>query len=443
MINDSLELSAPEGFNSYTWNNGSLGKSIMVNSPGLYFVTYADDKGCFTSSSPIQVIKGCLDSLDNIILNPADSIVVCSAQDAVIECVTAASYQWSTGDVQVQTSIEISGWYTVTVTDFCNNVWHDSIFVDFRDIDLLVSGDTIAPDEQAVLVSNNDNTIWYDIANPLEAIDTGRIFQTPALSETTTYIALLEQLLSSTTGNVGEKNFDFSNLYSANTIDGALVFVVSQPITITSIKTWTDTPGRRRIIINVFGEESSVYAQDFILEEGNNTLALNTYLLPGTYKIRTDVAVNQQELGYRAPRLARTFMKTQYPYTLGNAIEIITSEQGDLYYYYFYDWAVEYDFLYCYATEEVTAIVDRTLSDSDVQDTWSLSPNPTSHMITWSSTTQASAHITLYTLSGQVVWTVECASGEHLDISHLAGGLYIAVIRSLGKTSYQKLVKYE
>lgn len=43
---DEMTLAVPTGFNSYLWNNGSTGNSILVNIAGDYSVTVTNDKGC-------------------------------------------------------------------------------------------------------------------------------------------------------------------------------------------------------------------------------------------------------------------------------------------------------------------------------------------------------------------------------------------------------------
>lgn len=51
-----LMINAPDGFNSYTWQNGSLLKSIEVKEPGNYSVTITDYCG-LTKADTIKVVK--------------------------------------------------------------------------------------------------------------------------------------------------------------------------------------------------------------------------------------------------------------------------------------------------------------------------------------------------------------------------------------------------
>lgn len=65
---DPLLINAGSGFLSYLWNTGSIDSSISVSSVGTYYVTVADQNGCFsTDTIVVEVcIHTSLENSDNI-----------------------------------------------------------------------------------------------------------------------------------------------------------------------------------------------------------------------------------------------------------------------------------------------------------------------------------------------------------------------------------------
>lgn len=108
---DSLTLTAPEGFRSYSWNNGSTSRSIVVRDARTYSVQVVFENGCTFVSAPFAVTTLPL---------PNPSIVVDGPQLSTAD--EHASYQWlrdgqpisgATGRTYIATS---NGHYSVVVT---------------------------------------------------------------------------------------------------------------------------------------------------------------------------------------------------------------------------------------------------------------------------------------------------------------------------------------
>jgi len=55
-LDDVVTLTAPDGYRSYTWNDGSVARSITTGDSGAYVVTVVDEFGCIGSSDTAHVI---------------------------------------------------------------------------------------------------------------------------------------------------------------------------------------------------------------------------------------------------------------------------------------------------------------------------------------------------------------------------------------------------
>lgn len=103
-------LSAPSGFGSYTWSNGSVGQNISAGA-GTYTVTVANGD-CSLESLPFTVTTQ--PSPEPVISGPEFSCGGALAQLSTLE--SYAGYTWSNGSATPTISVG-TGTYTVTVTN--------------------------------------------------------------------------------------------------------------------------------------------------------------------------------------------------------------------------------------------------------------------------------------------------------------------------------------
>lgn len=119
-IGQNNTLTAPVGYDSYLWQDGSTLSSYVVTSPGRYFVTVVE-QGC-NNSDTVEIIKVGT-AITNFLpvdtsICYSDKIIVCSRQ---VE--NAYSYLWSNGSSGSCTDIDRPGIYTLRLTnsDGCSN----------------------------------------------------------------------------------------------------------------------------------------------------------------------------------------------------------------------------------------------------------------------------------------------------------------------------------
>lgn len=429
---NSISLKSIDGQKSYLWNTGSTSAQINVTKAGKYFVKMTDSTGCVIIPKPISVVSGCFDASKKLI-NESTNIKICKGDQIEIPAIKAASYQWSTGKSSQSIYVEFSGLYTLTATDFCDNKKTDSIFVEAISIIWNVKNDTVKKGEKAILTSNKKETIWYNANDKNTPIFIGDTLKTSPLDVTSNYFAKTSEIIDFKSATVGEKAFPNTDFYGSNSTAGGLVFNVEKPCIIRSVVVNTDTKGKRLILITD-KEGKLIFSKDFVLNAGINRLILNATLKPGVqYKMITDEKININELGYKSPRLVRTFNNTAFPYDINDVITIASSTFGAVYYYYFYDWEIEYDQVECTSElREVIAYVETSSSIQSSEDIegMTLFPNPADDQIFIKrAALNDPAVVTISDTQGKIHIRSELKN-QYINLSLLAKGLYIVTVNT-------------
>lgn len=121
---DSLVLDAGAGFNSYTWNNGTIAQFNTVYTAGYYSVVATNQEGC-KSADTMRVV--------NVFVNPQPNLgtdsIICAGTRRIINAGVFAQYNWNTGSTASTISVTTTGLYSVAVTDKNNCKGSDSLFI--------------------------------------------------------------------------------------------------------------------------------------------------------------------------------------------------------------------------------------------------------------------------------------------------------------------------
>lgn len=118
---DSVTLSAPDGYASYLWTDGSTGKSFVVDAPGIYSVTVTNTTGCEGSGEITITQKAPL--APRIV--PDGRPGLCPGDSLRLEATAGfQGYLWSTGETTPFIWVKQAGSYSVTVfdADSCSDV---------------------------------------------------------------------------------------------------------------------------------------------------------------------------------------------------------------------------------------------------------------------------------------------------------------------------------
>ncbi len=109
---DIVVLDAGAGYSSYTWSTSSTSRTTQVSQTGTYEVTVTNAYGCEASD---QVY---VEFFESPVVEITGDTEVCEGETANLDAGAGySSYQWSTGSSSSNISVQIGGYYDVTVTD--------------------------------------------------------------------------------------------------------------------------------------------------------------------------------------------------------------------------------------------------------------------------------------------------------------------------------------
>lgn len=145
--NESGIITAPVGFNAYSWSSGQSTRAIEIFDPGTYEVTVVDDLGCRGSASVMA---------DTVSIPQPDILggdYICETGTRLLFTQPFIAYEWSTGDSSAAVTISRPGIYNLTVTDVngCRNTAITSIRLQRDPEPSIIGDDVLCPGESVEL----------------------------------------------------------------------------------------------------------------------------------------------------------------------------------------------------------------------------------------------------------------------------------------------------
>lgn len=170
---------------------------------------------------------------------------------------------------------------------------------------------------------------WYDADEGGELLGEGRSLLVPVEGAPRTVYAQVTPRKK--TGRLG--NEDGGSIQAGNTSLG-LRFDAYVPFTLRSVKVYAEEPGGRLIKLTK--------------PDGSGTTKIASIPVPGEVRLDLNIHVEPgegYELALQAGKpLLFNVGGTAYPYEVPGVLSINSSTGGPVFYYYFYDWEIEYDF---------------------------------------------------------------------------------------------------
>ena len=302
----------------------------------------------------------------NVQLNPSSSVVDFTADNqttcsGIINFSTSisgfSSFHWDFGDGTTSTEQNPShiypteGTYSVKlVYEICGE--DDSLVkIDFINIDLndapTVSDVSTCEGATSFTLDatpvNNGSIVWY--SSLFDSLDTGNSYTTPVLSNTTQYYA--QEINSSISEYVGKSDNSGGGGYFNS--DRYLIFDAYQDFTLKSVLVYSDSYGIRNIAVKD-DNGTLIHQSNIAIDAGEHRVDLN-YDIPAG-------ADYQLKIESSNPDLYRNNDGINFPYNIADVLSIKQSDVGVNYYYYFYDWEIEYSSPCVSNMAEVNAIVN-------------------------------------------------------------------------------------
>lgn len=440
---ESTDLTAPSGY-TYQWSNGENSQSITVTEAGTYNVTISDASGCEGVSANIQIE---VDPALDVQLEVGGSLAFCEGGSVILTASEGASYQWSNGEMTQSIMAQDAGVYSVMVEGLCDFYPSEEVTVEVFSVEEpLVENDTIYEVSTATLEASGESPHWYAVPSGGVPLFVGPVFTTPELDATTTYYVEDLALFDGGMGAVGPTEQAGSSQYNGNTYNGGLYFDAADDFILQTVTVFTDTEATRTI--ELLDESGAVIAsKNVLIAEGSSAVLLDFLVPEGqNYTLTTNGDMNQTTLGTNSPRLQRSNEDVEFPYVLENVVTITSSDAGDDFYYYFYNWQVEKVGVECTSDRvavDVVYIEPNSVFGQHGADHWAVFPNPTTGEITIAWDQAQAGQLEVRRLDGALLRTIQIAEGTQqktLSLAGMAKGLYTLVFQNKEGRSYQKVV---
>ncbi|MEI7801616.1 MAG: FG-GAP-like repeat-containing protein [Bacteroidota bacterium] len=433
----SLTLTAPSGFSSYLWSDGSTTQSVSITTLGDYSVQVSN--GACTAYTPSVHVLVDPDNTPSISVSGATTF--CAGGSIDISSTTANTYTWSNGATTQSIQATQSGNYYVIVDGACHPWSSDTVTVTLNVLNPaspVGTDDFIFTGTTATLQATGSDVHWFDALTGGTELATGNSFVTPVLSATTPYYAENRQQFGGAIDSTGQMYHQGSD-YSGSTATNAKTnFDALSDCVIKSVKVYTDTAGVRRFVVLNSGG-GIVDSVSVMVPVDSAEVTLNLSVPMGTgYVITTDGNVNNTNFGYTGPRFKRSNAGAVYPYTINNLISITGNDQNQTYYYYFYKMKVETPNFIC-SSDRITVTAHVWGEGiNTVNDNYSIQifPNPSEGLFNLQ-TTFNYTQLEVTDMLGRKIINTQ-GKMNAIDLSSFAKGSYVLILTDKNNNSVRR-----
>lgn len=436
----SIELTAPDGFDTYTWSTGATETVITVTTPGTYSVVSKDEEGCVSLSNKVTV-SYYVDEQPSITREGADH--VCAGEPVVLHADNVTNPVWSTGATGESITVEASGTYTVTGDAVCieEGVTSDPVDITVYQPDVpsdLAIDFSGVLNETATINLTGDSITWYSDFELQNEIGSGIPWITPPVTEDTYYFATNTTINSGGYAHGGK--LDTSGEGGIPSTYAYSIFDVWETFILKSVDVFVPNEaeeGERHI--QLMTSENEILEEIAVdLTHGMNTILLNWQIPVGS------------DLSLRCPEgnLFRNSGALNYPYPLSDVGEITTSIYGTGYYYFFYNWIIAKDNITCVSEPLEVQILLVNVNEIPELDEFSIAPNPVSQWINTEFTANEAGTLTfhLYNANGAEVKQIQShqvvpgLNKKTINVGQLPRGIYTLQISMNGHQSATKII---
>ncbi|MBP9210019.1 MAG: CRTAC1 family protein [Saprospiraceae bacterium] len=440
-IPDTLLL-IPTGIENPKWNTGWLGDSLAPSGEGIYYYTGIGPDPCEKLSLPVAVIRNPQEVLR---LTHRFDELLCSGTSIELGVNPPGNVQWSTGKNSESIIVDHTGFYFAVSQGFCGPVHSDTLrlLMAPRIDDPEVKPDTLRFRRPAVLTSQDDSTRWYNAPSDSTPIHTGRVFISDTIGESRSFWAENHQSFEypSVRGGLLIPEYE-SSPYHASFLNNQMVFDVYEDLVLDSVTLYTGFPGERTIdLLDALGKR--IATRDVVLSSGKNQVYLGFAIsaAPQSYLLTTNQEKNLLVFGENSPRLYRSDKGFYYPFFIEDKLRIVSSDKGDSYYYYFYDWVIRSKDRKCVGERvEVPVIFAPVGTEERPQTNWSVQIQ--GRMLMLASPGDASAQLDLIAGDGRNVYHTNTRTNQWHELAALPTGLYLVRfhVRGVGVWSRRLLI---
>ena len=441
---ETATLTAPGGFSSYSWSNGTEGEAVTVGETGNYTVLVYDADGCAGISNPIA-IEVYQPEVPSITID--GELKLCEGESVTLICSAAPSYTWSTGATDQAILVTEPGTYSVSVEGECAEptASEDVVIEVFESPVTPEVEDSSIPTPASTTLDFSGNELhWYDSETATNPVFIGNNFETPVLNETTTFWVedVINHGLETAMGGSSQQS---EGQYHNNS-NYWLRFDAYEPIIIQSVKVFANGEGDRSIAV-IDDAGNTLDEVTVNIPDGESTVTLELEAPAGT------------GMGLRSnggnPQLWRDGQGSDldFPYAIGDLATITSTSVSNpnnatSYYYFFYDWTVTTQGVACASdrvpvtvTVEVSGVDDITVLEGALR----VHPNPSEGIVRldWSEFGFGAVTCEVIDMSGRILYSVQANGAAELgvlDLNELPRGVHILKLTGAENSATARIV---
>ncbi len=442
----SVTLSVPEGFSTYSWSNGNAGSSIEVTAAGVYSVVVNDDTGCFATSTPVAVT---VDPVEIPTALAVGDTLFCQGGSVELVSSEASSYSWSNGENTASITVTETGDYTVTTQGLCAEFTSAPVHIEVMAAPAPeVFPDTVILAGDAVLRAIGDNPRWYDAPVDGNLLFEGDSLLIPSLAATTTVYVEDSEFYPGPVHYGGIPAHAGNTNYSGDQFNGQLLFNAYKPFNLKTVRVYTDTPAERTIeLVDPNGDV--LQSRTVQIDSGEYVITLDFDVpVANNLVLSTNTEKNMEQLGTNSPRLRRTNGPVSYPYVIPDVMSITGSNLGTNVYYYFYNWELKLPDAECISERvpvEAVLVIPNGTNESPLAGRLSVYPNPGSGEVFVGLPAELSgvAGLQVLDLNGASLLKQTVSPGQvqaRIQVQQLPAGVYAVKVEDAGKVWIGRLI---
>ncbi len=363
---------------------------------------------------------------------------ICAGDMATLTANGGLSYLWSNGDTTSTITVG-AGTYSCQVTTYCGTATSPTMTITELPVPATptTQGDTICVGQAATLTATGNNVVWYN--NNGDEVGNGNTFTTPSLTASQTYFVADIDVAPGYLTHVGA--LDNSGSGSMHSGGQALVFNVMKKLTLKSVKVYADGADTRTFELwDAVG--GLVHTTTVMVPDGESRVTLNWEIPMGN---DYEMTINNDGV----TDLFRNNAGVNYPYEIADTIAITGSTAGSNYYYYFYDWELEFGGGQCgSALTPVVATVEicSAVEEVDLAESIFVYPNPSNGNFWVELIINGTTNIdlTLHDLAGRVLYIDYVVPSnkrylKQISVGTLPKGIYILSFNIHGKVYHKRI----
>ncbi len=366
---------------------------------------------------------------------------ICGTGSVTLTASGGSSFLWSNGATTQSIEVTEPGSYTCTVTNYCGTNTSEPFVVNEVQVNTpTVEGDTVCVEGSMTLTANGTGELkWYDGQGTY--LGTGSTYETPVLTETTTYYVRNIDNFNDTlfsephTNGIGGGGYVATEQYE--------IFDASVDLNLRSVVVYAQNAGS--ITIELQDGGLNVIGSVTTNVPAGESRVMTNFNVPTGYNYRL-IGKNITTGG-----LYRNNNSATYPYILDNVMKITGASAGASFYYYFYDLEIVTSNGTCPSDlVPVEAVVETCLGIGEnipFKNSVKVAPNPNNgnFKVLFNANNKADVQFELISIIGTKVYSekVDQAFGEmshEIKASKLSKGVYLLNVVYEGKPYTQKII---